>query len=120
MIRWSKKNIAKQLAWSDVCYRKAILHHYGEYLDSEEKKMPMMTVKHLLNERLGIEKTAPEVNETYLKELCKLDTNKIELIVEAYNKKKQWRSASTIDVLLSELFERATNPEKRKKYEKHR
>ena len=76
----------------------------------------MHGVKTIICERLKIKNiTSPEVNTLYLEKLCKLDTQKLELIIEAYNKGKQYRSASTIDVLLSELFERSINRGKRKK-----
>ena len=41
----------------------------------------------------------------------------LELIVDAYNRGKQYRSAGTIDVILSELLERSVNPETRSEHE---
>lgn len=115
MARWTKKRIAEQLAWSDACYREALLHHYDYLLSKEDRALSIRQIKRVLKEKLETEQiTAPEVNTDYLNNLRQLDTEKLELIVEAYNKGKQYRSANTIDVLLSELFERATNPSKRK------
>jgi len=117
MATWTKKLIAKQLRWSDVCYRKAILSHYGYLLNDEQKKLPLRELKAIICDVGDIDMrlmSTPEVTAIYLKNLCRLSTDKIELIVEAYNKGKQFRSPSTIDVLLSELFERATNPQRRK------
>jgi hypothetical protein len=113
--RWSKSLIAKQLEWSEACYREALLHHYGHLLNSGEKAEPIRYIKLTLKEKLGEEPISSDVNSTYLDNLRKLDTNQLELIIEAHNKGKQYRSPSTIDVLLSELFERATNPQKKKK-----
>ena len=114
MARWTKKLIAEQLAWSGVCYRQALFHHYGHLLGDKEKRLHNGMVIELIRERLKVAKLQdPELTATYLYNLCKLSTDKIELIIEAYHKGKQWRSPSTIDVLLSELFERSTNKKRR-------
>ena len=118
MARWTKKLIAQQLAWTDVCYRRALLDHYDHLFTEEERDYDTPEMTLILQEHLKVKHvTSPELNTTYLKYICELETDKLELIVEAYNKGKQYRSASTIDVLLSELFERSANPETRSKHE---
>ena len=112
MVTWTKQRVAQQLAWSNACYRDAISAHYGHLLKDKEKKLPIRELKEVICNKLDLDirhLSTPEVTTLYLNNLCQLSTEKLELIVDAYNKGKQWRSASTIDVLLSELFERATN-----------
>jgi hypothetical protein len=115
MARWNKKKHEQQLRWSNDCYRNAVLTHFGHLLNDKEKELSIPRIKQLLMKKLEVERfDFPELNTIYLNNLCQLETDKLELIVEAYNKGKQYRSASTIDVILSELFERVTNPRWRK------
>ena len=97
-----------------MCYHDALLEHFGHFLTAAEKRSSTRKIKEMLLSRFDYAtKNFPEVSTSYLDNLRKLETEKIELIIEAYNKGKQWRSSSTIDVLLSELFERITNPERK-------
>lgn len=116
MARWNKKNIEQQLRWSNDCYRSAILTYFGHLLTKKEKELSIPRIKHILLDKLEVERfDFPELNTIYLNNLRQLETEKLELIIDAYNKGKQYRSASTIDVLLSELFERATTSPIRRK-----
>ena len=112
----TKKRIVEQLEWSNACYRDAIYRHFGHILPIEADACSIGKVKLMVMESLEVDSfDFPDVTTTYLNNLRQLETDQLELIVEAYHKGKQWRSASTIDVLLSELFERATQKQKRKK-----
>jgi hypothetical protein len=117
MAKWSKKLIRQQMSWTNKCFRKALLDIYGDELTNEEKNLDLMDLKVILM-RQGKEVHSQYINEIYLGYLCELKTDQIELIIDAYTKGKQYRSAATIDVLMSELLERSANPESRKKHEK--
>jgi hypothetical protein len=119
MAKWTQKLITQQLEWTNVCFDRALLDVYGHQLDEREKKLSGTRLKLAIaqknNENLiaahALNRTvlqSPAVNEAYLHHIRQLPTEQIELIVEAYQKGKQTRSYSTIDVLMSELFERAT------------
>ena len=105
--------IKKQLAWTDVCFKQALLDVFGDQLSDEEKLLKGVQLKQLIADKDDanyiVDGWPPSVNEAYLVHMRKLTTDQIELILEAYNKGKQWRSPLTIDVLTTELFERATN-----------
>lgn len=117
MAKWSKKLLRQQMSWTNVCFRKALLEVYGDELTDEEKSLELLDLKVILVKK-GKETHSQPINEIYLRYLSDLKTDQIELIIDAYTKGKQYRSAATIDVLMSELLERSAYPETRKKHEK--
>lgn len=115
--RWTKKRIKEQFSWTNECFRKALLDVYGETLSAEEKRGTTSQIGKTLFFK-DKEIHCQQTNEAYLAYLCKLPTEQIELIIDANAKGKQHRSPLTIDVLMSELLERAANPDTRKKHGK--
>jgi hypothetical protein len=91
-----------------------LLDVHGDILSDEEKEGDTVSLKLAIIKKGG-KVHSQQTNEIYLSYIRQLKTHQIELIIEAYTKGKQYRSAATIDVLMSELLERATNPETRKK-----
>lgn len=115
MARWTKKLIAQQLAWSDEAFKEALLEYYADKLSEDEKEMDTIDLKRLIQLDWREKVRSPEINDIYIRNLLKLETEKLELIVEAYQKEKQFRSGATIEHIMTELFERAANSETRKK-----
>jgi hypothetical protein len=105
---WSKTLKKKQMAWTNQCYKAAVLEVMGDKIPEHTKKLSAQALNEFIYRELGLHRAPPEVNELYLANIRKLSTSRIELIIEAYEKKIQWRSAATIDVLMSELLERST------------
>jgi hypothetical protein len=111
---WTEKRIWDQLQWTNECYHKALWLEYHPVPFCQDydtyKKFGIPEMKDMLaSYELPIHSDA--INTKYLDFICKLDTEKLELIIDAYNKGKQYRSALTIDVIMSELLERVTNSE---------
>lgn len=117
MARWSKKLIREQMSWTNKCFHKALLDVYGEELTNEEKSLDLVDLKVILKQKKK-DVWSQHVNEIYLNYIRQLKTDQIELIIDAYTKGKQYRSAGTIDVLMSELLERSADSETRKNNEK--
>jgi hypothetical protein len=111
MTRWTKKLIAKQLAWTDECFLAALHERYWNVLSEAEREMELLDLKRLIELDWREEVRTPEINDIYIRNLIKLETEKLELIVEAYQKGKQYRSGATIERIMTELLERAVNSE---------
>jgi hypothetical protein len=108
MARWTKQLIREQFAWTSKCFKQALLDLYGHKLTELEKSCDVPAILETLAVRRIYPQQDQQTNERYLTYITKLPTNQIELIIEAYSKGKFKRSPLTIDVLLSELLERAT------------
>lgn len=115
--RWSKKRIREQFSWTNRCFLKALLDVYGDILSNEEKRGTTVDVSRAVLGK-GKEIHCQQTSEAYLLHLRKLKTEQIELIIDASAKGKQHRNPLTIDVLMTELFERSANSETRKKHGK--
>jgi hypothetical protein len=113
MAKWSKKLIRQQMSWTNKCFHSALVEVYSDDLTDEEKSLDLLDLKVILVKK-GKEVHSQFINEIYLRYLSDLKTDQIELIIDAYTKGKQYRSASTIDVLMSELLERCANPESKR------
>ena len=79
--------------------------------------MSALTMKGYLT-KMGVPGRSESINAKYTEELRKLTTEQLNLILEVHHKGKQFRHGSTIETIMTELFERATNPETRDKHEK--
>ena len=117
MARWTKKLKAKQLAWTDACYRQSLLDLFGHRMSKEEKDFDTKDMRRLVGLDWNENLRTPEINAIYLKHICKLSSEKLSLILEAFQKGKQWRSQVTMDAIMTELFERSANPETRGNHE---
>lgn len=117
MARWTKKLIAKQIEWTDNAFRDALHELYGKYLSEAEKEMDLLDLKRLIELDWREEVRTPESNALYIRNLKRLPTEQIELIIEAFQKGKQYRSGATIEHLMTELFERSAIPETRNEHE---
>ncbi|CAM6003919.1 unnamed protein product [Sphagnum balticum] len=117
MARWTKKLIAQQMEWTNECFKKSLIDVYGEHMSEAEKEQDCQDICGMIKLDWREEVQTPETNQLYLKYLCNLDTNKLSLILEAYKLGKQFRNATTMDVIMSELLERSVNPETRHRHE---
>ena len=117
MARWTKKLIAQQLQWTDECFKKALIDVHGEFMSEDEKEQDCYNMSMMIKLDWREETRTPDTNQRYLKHLCDLDTDKLSLILEAYKLGKQFRHATTMDVIMSELLESSVNPETRHKHE---
>ena len=124
MARWTKKLIKQQMSWTDECFKEALIDVYGRRMSVAEKEQSCEDIKQTILswndevDNIGIPIRSPEINAMYRKHLCELDSEKLSLILEAFQKNKQYRSQVTIDAIMTELFERSTNPETRGKHGK--
>lgn len=118
MATWNNKLIKRQFRWTSKCYHKAVLEYYGDVLTDDEKKLPPDAWPSCVSYTLGnIDINTPELNNIYLKYVCELHSIKLSLILEAVAKGVQRRAQHTVDVISTELFERAANSETRRKHE---
>ena len=113
----TKKLIKAQLAWTDACFRRALLTHYDEFLSKEEKQLPCNELKRLILLDWREQVRTPEINEIYMKFVLAMSTERLSIIAEVFQAGKQYRSPLTIEAIMTELFERSANPETRKQYE---
>jgi hypothetical protein len=115
--RWTKKRIEEQLEWTADCYKQGLIDIYGEHMSEAEKEQSCADICRMIQLDWREEIHTPETSVLYLKYMRQLSTKKLELILDAYKRGKQWRNATTMDVIMSELFERSVNPETRGKHE---
>jgi hypothetical protein len=124
MARLTQSLIKKQFEWTSKCFKQAVLTAYKDVLPKSASRWGLNQIKKYIMYRevsevngtwYGYER---DVNEFYLTNIVKLDTEKIEIIIDAYNKGKQHRSPLTIEVLTSELLDRALRSETRRRHGK--
>ena len=118
MARWTKKLIAQQNEWTSECFKRVLLDVYGKSLSHEEKAMPCNELSIHLRLDLHEEIHTPETAALYLKYVLALDSEKLSLILEAFQKGKQYRKQETIDAIMTELFERSANSETKRRRRK--
>lgn len=114
MARWTKKLLKEQMTWTNGCFLQALREVYAPYLTRREKRLDLNGLTALIRFDWREEIHTPETNAAYLKNLCKLSDRKLNLILEANQKGKQRRNQTTIDAIMTELFERSV-PETRKR-----
>jgi hypothetical protein len=112
----SRTQIKKQLFWTNGCFRAAIIEFYGEFLSKEEKRYTSYQLQQLIIRNWDA-KIDPAVHVIYMKKLLAMSSEKLNLILQAYQVGSQWRKQETIDAIMTELFERSADPETRSKHE---
>ncbi len=117
MARWTKKLLKEQMGWTDECYKKALIEVYGADMTPAEKEQNVIDMKRMIWADWNEEIRTPEINAIYLRNLCQLESEKLSLILEAFQKGKQHRAQVTMDAIMTELFERSANSETRGKDE---
>ena len=102
------KKLAQEIwRWTNACYKDALVECYPAILRPRHH-LGLPEIKEFLTD-MGIHPgDNPQVNDVYLSRLKMLSTKQINLIIEADNKQVVRRAAATIDALMNELFERAT------------
>jgi len=110
-MRWTKKLVKKQFMWTNHCYKLALLDFYGDKIPKERHNDSANNLQKFIVFDLGFStrRDNDKITELYYSHIKKLSTEKIILIIEAYNLGKQGRSPLTIDVLTTELLERTIN-----------
>ena len=111
----SKTQIKRQLFWTNGCYRHAMLERYGHLLNNKEKKLNIEDLRHLLISKHKVGEFSPKVHDSYMKRVLAMDSEKLSLIVHAFQTGQQYRKQETIDAIMTELFERSANPETKEK-----
>lgn len=108
MARLTKKKCAEIWQSSERCWHKAVDDYYAKYPD----KNPMRDLLRHNKDPIEIDyRYIPsgckeEIDRAYRENLSNLSTEEIELIIEAYKKKKHRRSPLTMDYLTGVLLER--------------
>lgn len=113
----SQKMIKKQAFWTNDCFRKALLTHFGHLLDETQRSYSLEKLKRVLVDLKKVDIRTPEVNDTYLKLICQMSTSKLSVILQASKEGQMLRAQHTLDVIATELFERAADPESREEHE---
>jgi hypothetical protein len=109
----SKAQVKKQLFWTNGCYRAALLEYFDLKLTKKQKTYNCLDLKALIREKFGFDSKdmPPEVHTSYMKRVLALSDKKLSLILRAFQEGKQYRSQTTIDAIMTELFERASRNE---------
>jgi hypothetical protein len=118
----TKDTIRNQQNWTNECFRQALLVYYKDVFDMDKAKNSVRNVKDLVNilrgiKSIGSKYNTPELHRLYIKNILKLNTDKLEVIVECNRQGKQRRNPDTIEQILTELLERSLISETREKHE---
>jgi len=107
-----KRTIKHQLKWTNACFKRALEIHFHDMLIPYQRHLPLDALRRLIVKDWGYDlNKIPEVNEIYMKEVLKLTTARLSIILETHHAGKQYRSPRTIEQITTELFERAVNSE---------
>jgi len=117
MNKLPEATIKKQLFWTNGCFRRALLDHFGHRLNEKQKRLSLIPLKLCITETLREKIRTPEVNATYMKYVLQMSTKRLEIIVQANKTGQQFRSGETIDRIMTELMERSMNPEPKETHE---
>jgi hypothetical protein len=101
---------AQQLLWTNSCYKKALLDVYKDKLSQKEKKMRTQDIVMLIRFDWR-EEIKPEVNDLYRKHICQMSSKRLSAILKFFQEGKQKRAQTTIDAIMTELFERSAKSE---------
>jgi hypothetical protein len=104
----TKSQIKKQWYFTNGCFRKALLDHYGKLLAPIERRLNLRDLKFLLAQ-FDWPINIPEINQLYMKNVLSLSTERLNLILEAASICN--RKQTTIDAIMTELFERSMDSE---------
>jgi hypothetical protein len=109
MSELTSRQVKRQLFWTTGCYRAALLEHYYGLLSEKEKKLNCQRLRRRIMEY--DDEIDPEVHHLYIKKVLAMSTERLDLIVKAFQTGQQYRKQDTIDAIMTELFERAVSPE---------
>lgn len=110
MEKLPERQIKKQLFWTNGCYRAALMEFYDARLTKKEKRMNLHQLKERITKGWN-EKMPAEVHTIYIRRLLSLPSNKLSIILLAFQTGQQYRKQETVDAIMTELFERSANPE---------
>jgi hypothetical protein len=117
MDKLPEASVKKQLFWTNGCFRKALLDHFGHRLTDKQKRYNLIELKRHIETKLNEKIRTPEINATYMKYVLQMPTKKLELIIRANKTGQQFRSGETIDRIMTELMERSMDPEPKETHE---
>jgi hypothetical protein len=103
--------IKAQFKWTSACFKRVLIEHFYDDLTTDQRKLPLDELKLLISLGLHEPTNTPEIDELYIKEVLKLNTTKLSIIVDVYSRGLQSRNPATIERITTELFERAINSE---------
>jgi len=113
----TKKLLKEIWSWTTKCYHETLFEIYPtelkDYIDSYNvNSIDSEMIALVLHQHNIYPRRNPLVNSLYLEKVKKLDSTKLSLIIESNKKGKISRSPTTIDALMTELFERSVHLEK--------
>lgn len=110
----SKKQIRAIVRWTNVCFKNALLEYYPKVFSNEKHgRLSTIELKDILMD-LDLPTNNDEINNIYLKQICAMSTEALELVIRAHNAGIINRAQHTVDAIMTELFERAANSETKK------
>jgi hypothetical protein len=108
MARLTKKLCGEIWLSTENCWHKAVQDYYTKYPD----RNPLSRYIRHLKDKIPVdyrnipEECKEEIDQMYRENLSKLTTQQLELVIEAYKKKKHRRSPVTMNYITGVLLER--------------
>jgi hypothetical protein len=113
----SERQVKSQIFWTNGCYRHALLEHYGWSLSKKEKRLKVREMRCAILEKTKKVELDSEVHTIYMRNVLAMTSERLAIIVYAFQTGQQYRKQETIDAIMTELFERSANSETKEEYE---
>ena len=107
----SERQVKSQIFWTNGCYRHAILEHYGWSLSKKEKRLKGRELRFAVLAKTKKTELDHEVHLIYMRNVLAMTSERLAIIVIAFQTGQQYRKQETIDAIMTELFERSANSE---------
>lgn len=109
MKKLSDAQARKIWGWTEQCFHKALFDAISLVVDNVPEGATISELKEMRKHMQVSEHFQENLNRDYERNICKLTTEQLRLILEANQQRLHRRSQVTIDVILTELFERTMN-----------